>query len=96
LVIISLPETVDCQVAAWYIRDFSLFSVRLSSKNCPSVGCYPSAIVVCNLELVGMIAFIIFVLLFKLYKLLCFVFCLFVFGLFVFGLAFLPSLVLTL
>jgi hypothetical protein len=31
-----LLETVGLHVPAWYIREFSVFSVCSSSKNCPS------------------------------------------------------------
>jgi hypothetical protein len=44
----SIVEIVGLQVPAWYIRDFALFNVCSSCKNCPSVRCASAANVVCR------------------------------------------------
>jgi hypothetical protein len=41
-------EIVGLRVPARYIRDFSLFNVCPSCKNCPSAGCASAADVVCK------------------------------------------------
>jgi hypothetical protein len=40
----SVLENVGLQVPARYIRDFSLFISRSSSKNCPSARCASAAV----------------------------------------------------
>jgi hypothetical protein len=44
----SVLEIVDIRVPARYIRDFALFNVYPSSKNCPSARCASAANVVCR------------------------------------------------
>jgi hypothetical protein len=44
----SVLETVGLRVPPWHIRDFALFSVCSSCKNCPSARCASAAIVVCK------------------------------------------------
>jgi hypothetical protein len=43
----SLLETVGLRDITWYTREFSMFSVRFSSKNCPSTRCASDANIVC-------------------------------------------------
>jgi hypothetical protein len=44
----SVLEIVGLRVPARYIRDFAMFNVCSSSKNCPSARCASAAIVVCK------------------------------------------------
>jgi hypothetical protein len=44
----SVLEIVGLRVPARYIRDFALFNVCSSSKNCPSARCASAANVVCR------------------------------------------------
>jgi hypothetical protein len=44
----SVLETVGLRILVRYIRDFSMFSVCSSSKNCPSARCASAANVVCR------------------------------------------------
>jgi hypothetical protein len=44
----SVLETVNLRVPAQYIRDFALFNVCFSSKNCPSARYASAANVVCK------------------------------------------------
>jgi hypothetical protein len=44
----SVLETVGLRVPVRYIRDFYMFSVCSSSKNCPSARCSSAANVVCG------------------------------------------------
>jgi hypothetical protein len=44
----SVFETVGLRVPVRYIRDFSMFNVCSSSKNCPSARCASAANVVCR------------------------------------------------
>jgi hypothetical protein len=50
----SVLEIVGIRVPAQYIRDFALFNVCPSSKNCPSARCTSAANVVCrNFDIFG-------------------------------------------
>jgi hypothetical protein len=50
----SALETVGLRVPVRYIRDFSMFSVCSSSKNCPSARCASAANVICrDLDIFG-------------------------------------------
>jgi hypothetical protein len=50
----SVLEIVGLRVPARYIRDFALFNVCFSSKNCPSARCALAANVVCkDIEVFG-------------------------------------------
>jgi hypothetical protein len=44
----SVLEIVGLRVPAQYIRDFALFNVCSSSKNCPSARCASAANIVCK------------------------------------------------
>jgi hypothetical protein len=44
----SVMELVGLRFPAWYIRDFALFNVSSSCKNCPSARCASAANVVCR------------------------------------------------
>jgi hypothetical protein len=48
IVLISVLEIVGLRVPARYIRDFALFNVCSSCKNCSSAGCASAANVVCR------------------------------------------------
>jgi hypothetical protein len=45
---LSVLEIVGLRVPARYIRDFAVFNVCSSCKNCPSAGCASAANVVCR------------------------------------------------
>jgi hypothetical protein len=48
IIVVVVVVVVGLRVPARYIRDFSMFNVCSSSKNCPSARCAPAANVVCR------------------------------------------------